>query len=72
MNEFLFMGNNFLPRLIKEESDSSLHCIFQSDFCLEYVQYKNPSKERYQSIYYAINQHMFEKCDWPKRFDKYS
>ena len=79
MNKFLFTGNNFLPRLIKMENYSSPH-----DLCLESTQYKNPSKECYQSIDYAINQtiiicstlicyeRMFKKCDWTKRFDKCS
>ena len=34
MTKFLFTENNLLPRLIKQESYSSLHCIFQSAYAL--------------------------------------
>ena len=34
MNKFIFTENNFLPRLIKEESYRSLHCIFYSAYSL--------------------------------------
>ena len=30
MNKFRFTENSFLPRLVKQESCWSLHCIFQS------------------------------------------
>ena len=34
MNEFPFTENNFLPRLIKQESCRSWHCILQSAYAL--------------------------------------
>ena len=37
MNKFLFTENNFLPLLIKQESYSSPHCIFQNSLCIAYV-----------------------------------
>ena len=34
MNKFLFTENNFLPRLMKQESCTSLYCIFHSVYAL--------------------------------------
>ena len=59
VNKFIFTENNFLPRLIKQESYSSLHCIFQSVYALNTRSIK-------------INQRSVVKEVWlDKKFDKY-